>query len=393
VLFLLYEALKGREADRYLNFLRYPSFRIIAAGVSALLIGMLVGPRLIDRLRFIQHGQSNVREDTPETHQKKKGTPTMGGLIILLCIAGSTLLFADLSSRSIWAALTLTLSYGFVGFLDDWLKLSKRNSKGLAGRKKLILQTVFYIAAVLLFLCSWTTPEGKLGAPHLLVDTKVTLPFVPTHRFAPDFGWFYVVFAWVVIVGTSNAVNLTDGLDGLAIGPTIVAAVTFAVLCYLGGTTLRLADTVDVGGVQKVIGIPLWRYLGILEVPGGDELAVFCAAIVGAGISFLWFNSYPASVFMGDIGALALGGALGGLAVLSKNELVSVIIHGVFVVEILSVMIQVASFRMTGKRIFKMAPVHHHFELKGWAEPKIIVRFWIASILCGGVALLSLKLR
>jgi phospho-N-acetylmuramoyl-pentapeptide-transferase len=192
-----------------------------------------------------------------------------------------------------------------------------------------------------------------------------------------------------VIVGTSNAVNLTDGLDGLAIGPTIVAAVTFAVLCYLGGTSLRLAETVD--GVQKAV--PLWTYLGILEVPGGDELAVFCAAIVGAGISFLWFNAYPASVFMGDIGSLALGGGLGALAVLSKNEFVSAIIHGVFVVEIVSVMLQVASFRLTGKRIFKMAPVHHHFELKGWAEPKIIVRFWIASILCGGVALLSLKLR
>jgi phospho-N-acetylmuramoyl-pentapeptide-transferase len=393
MLFLLYESLKGHEAARYLNFLRYPSFRIIAAGVASLLIGMLVGPLLIDRLRTGQHGQSNVREDTPESHQKKKGTPTMGGLIILLCIAAATLLFADLNSRFIWAVLTLTLGYGFIGFLDDWLKLSKRNSKGLAGRKKLILQTVIYAAAVLLFLCSWSGPDGQWAAPHLLIDTKVTLPFVPTHRFEPNFGWAYVFFAWMVIVGTSNAVNLTDGLDGLAIGPTIVAAVTFAVLCYLGGTSLRLADNIDVNGVQKVIGVPLWRYLGILEVPGGDELGVFCAAIVGAGISFLWFNAYPASVFMGDIGSLALGGALGGLAVLSKNEFVSVIIHGVFVVEIVSVMLQVASFRLTGKRIFKMAPVHHHFELKGWAEPKIIVRFWIASILCGGVALLSLKLR
>ncbi|HEX4621175.1 MAG TPA: phospho-N-acetylmuramoyl-pentapeptide-transferase [Myxococcaceae bacterium] len=389
MLVLLYESLKGHEAARYLNFLRYPSFRIIAAGVAALLIGMLVGPLLIDRLRLGQHGQSNVREDTPESHQKKKGTPTMGGLIILLCIAAATLLFADLTSRGIWAALTLTLGYGFIGFLDDWLKLSKRNSKGLAGRKKLILQTVFYAVAVLVFLCSWTGPDGQFAAPHLLVDTKVTLPFVPTHRFEPDFGWAYVIFGWIVIVGTSNAVNLTDGLDGLAIGPTIVAAVTFAVLCYLGGTSLRLAETVD--GVQKAV--PLWTYLGILEVPGGDELAVFCAAIVGAGISFLWFNAYPASVFMGDIGSLALGGGLGALAVLSKNEFVSAIIHGVFVVEIVSVMLQVASFRLTGKRIFKMAPVHHHFELKGWAEPKIIVRFWIASILCGGVALLSLKLR
>jgi phospho-N-acetylmuramoyl-pentapeptide-transferase len=393
VLFLLYNSLKGHEAGRYLNFLRYPSFRIVAAGVAALVLGMWLGPRLIDRLRFSQHGQSNVREDTPESHQKKKGTPTMGGLIILLCIAAATLLFADLSSRLIWAAITLTFGFGFIGFLDDWLKLSKRNSKGLAGRKKLILQTVFYAVAVLAFLCSWTHADGGWGAPHLLIDTKITFPFVPTHRLNPDFGWFYVVFAWVVVVGTSNAVNLTDGLDGLAIGPTMVAAATFAFLCYLGGTTLHIAEPLDVGGVQKIVGIPVWKYLGILEVPGGDELAVFCAALVGAGISFLWFNSYPASVFMGDIGSLALGGALGGLAVLSKNEVVSAIIHGVFLVEILSVMAQVASFKLTGKRIFKMAPVHHHFELKGWAEPKIIVRFWIASILCGAVALLSLKLR
>jgi phospho-N-acetylmuramoyl-pentapeptide-transferase len=393
MLFLLYNALKGSEAARYLNFLRYPSFRIVAAGVAALLIGMLVGPLLIDRLRFSQHGQSNVREDTPESHQKKKGTPTMGGLIILLCIAGATLLFADISSRTTWAVVTLTFGYGFIGFLDDWLKLSKRNSKGLAGRKKLLLQTLFYAVAILVFLCSWTDVDGHFGAPHLLLDTKVTLPFVPTHRFNPDFGWFYVVFGWIVVVGTSNAVNITDGLDGLAIGPTVVAAMTFAVLCYLGGTTIHIAESTDLGGIQKIVSIPLWKYLGIVEVPGGDELAVLCAAIVGAGISFLWFNAYPASVFMGDIGSLALGGALGGLAVMSKNEFVSALIHGVFLVEILSVMIQVASFKTTGKRVFKMAPVHHHFELKGWAEPKIIVRFWIASILCGAVALLSIKLR
>jgi len=195
------------------------------------------------------------------------------------------------------------------------------------------------------------------------------------------------------VVGTSNAVNLTDGLDGLAIVPTIVSAITFAVLCYVAGTTLSIADVETVDGVQRLVGVPLYKYLGIPAVPGGAELAVFCAAIVGAGISFLWFNTYPASVFMGDIGSLALGGALGGLAMLSKNEVVSAIIHGVFLAEALSVIIQVASFKLTGRRVFKMAPVHHHFELKGMAEPKIIVRFWIAAILCGGVALLSLKLR
>ncbi len=393
MLILLYEWLKDTEAGRLLNFLRYPTFRIVAAGVAALLLGMLIGPKLIAALRFQQHGQSNVREDTPDTHQKKKGTPTMGGVLILLGISFSTVLFADLRSRAVLAALVLTLGYGFIGFLDDWLKLSKRNSKGLAGRKKMALQTLFYFVAIFGLLCTWTGPDGAFTGPKLLIDTRLTLPFVPTHWFNPDFGWFYVAFGWVVVVGTSNAVNLTDGLDGLAIVPTIVAATTFAVLCYVAGTTLHISDMATVDGVSRLVGVPLWKYLGIPQVPGGAELAVFCASIVGAGISFLWFNTYPASVFMGDIGSLALGGALGGLAVVSKNEVVSAIIHGIFLAEALSVMIQVASFKLTGKRVFKMAPVHHHFELKGLAEPKIIVRFWIVAILCGGVALLSLKLR
>ena len=392
MLILIYEWLKDSEVGRLLNFLRYPTFRIVAAGVASLLLGMLIGPTLIATLRFKQHGQSNVREDTPDTHQKKKGTPTMGGTLILLGISAGTLIFADLRNRAVWAVLLLTLGYGFIGFLDDWLKLSKRNSKGLAGRKKMALQTFFYLVAIFGLLCTWTKPDGSFG-PTLLIDTRLTLPFVPTRWFNPDFGWFYVAFAWVVVVGTSNAVNLTDGLDGLAIVPTIVAATTFAVLCYVAGTSIHLSDVETVEGVPRLVGVPLWRYLGIPQVPGGAELAVFCASIVGAGISFLWFNTYPASVFMGDIGSLALGGALGGLAMLSKNEVVSAIIHGVFLAEALSVMIQVTSFKMTGKRVFKMAPVHHHFELKGWAEPKIIVRFWIAAILCGGVALLSLKLR
>lgn len=392
MIYLLYEHLRGTPAARFLNFVKYPSFRIVAAGVAALVIGMLIGPKLIDRLRFTQHGQNNVREDTPETHQRKKGTPTMGGALILLCIAVATTFFADLRSPTVGAVITITFGYGLIGFLDDRLKLSKNNSKGLAGKRKIALETLVYVVAIGLFFCDWNPSHHGL-LPRLLLDTRLTLPFVPTHRFNPNLGWVYPVLGWFLVVGTSNAVNLTDGLDGLAIVPTIVAAMTFAVLCYVAGTSIHIADAVDVGGTQKLIGIPLWKYLGMPQVPGGAELAVFCGSIVGAGISFLWFNTYPASVFMGDVGSLALGGALGSLALLSKNEVVSAIINGVFVAEALSVMIQVASFRATGKRVFKMAPVHHHFELKGWAEPKIIVRFWIVSILCGGVALLSLKLR
>jgi phospho-N-acetylmuramoyl-pentapeptide-transferase len=388
VLFLLYGLLHDSQAQRLLNFLRYPTFRIVAAGVAALLIGLLWGRRFIEQLRLTQHGQSNIREDTPDRHQTKKGTPTMGGMMILVCIGSATFLFADLSSRVVWVALLWTFGYGFIGFLDDWLKLSKRNSKGLAGKKKLALQTLFYLVGILGILCTW-----KDGVPHLLIQTRITVPFIPTRHFNPDLGWLYLVFGWVVVVGTSNAVNLTDGLDGLAIVPTIVAATTFAILCYVAGSGLHIADVVDVGGQQRLVSTPLWRYLGILPVPGGAELAVYCAAVVGAGLSFLWFNTYPASVFMGDIGSLALGGGLGGLAVLSKNEIASAIIHGVFLAEALSVMIQVASFKMTGRRVFRMAPVHHHFELKGLSEPKIIVRFWIVSIVCGAVALMTLKLR
>jgi len=390
MLYLLYEWLQGTEAGRWLNFLRYPTFRILAAGIGSLLLGMALGPTLIAYLRKRQHGQSNVREDTPDTHQKKKGTPSMGGTLILLCVGTGTLLFADLTSRAVWAALVLTYGFGFAGFLDDWLKLSKRNSKGLAGRYKMVLQTVFFLIAVFVCMSDW---GGPTFGPRLLIDTRITLPFVPTRVFNPDLGWFYVVFAWIVVVGTSNAVNITDGLDGLAIVPTIVSAAVFAVLCYAAGTTLAIADTETVGGVTRLVAEPLWKYLGILQVQNGDELAVFCASIVGAGMAFLWFNASPAAVFMGDVGSLALGGALGGLAMLSKNEFPSAIIHGVFLAEILSVMIQVTSFKTRGKRVFKMAPLHHHFELVGLAEQKIVVRFWIVSILFGALALLSLKLR
>ncbi|HEY2029438.1 MAG TPA: phospho-N-acetylmuramoyl-pentapeptide-transferase [Myxococcales bacterium] len=354
------------------NVLRYPTFRMLMAGLASLLIGLMLGPSYIEALQNLQYGHSNVREDTPESHQKKRGTPSMGGGLILFALLLGTLLFADLTSRLVWAVLIFTLGFGAIGFADDYLKFSKKNSKGLAGKKKLFWQTVIFIVVIAAFFVDW-----KTGA--LRLDTRLTIPFVKVKAFHPALGWLYLVFAFCVIVGTSNAVNLTDGLDGLAIGPTIVAALTFMVLAYLGGAVIK--------------GLNIADYLLIPHIEGSTELAVFSAAMAGAGISFLWFNTYPASVFMGDVGSLALGGGLGALAVFTKNEVDSAIIHGVFFAEILSVMLQVFWFKRTGKRIFKMAPVHHHFELKGWAEPKIIVRFWIVSIMLALVALASLKLR
>jgi phospho-N-acetylmuramoyl-pentapeptide-transferase len=364
------------------NVLRYPSFRIVAAGLTALLLGLLFGPLFIERMRTLQYGASNVREDTPDGHRKKAGTPSMGGALILLAVTISTLLFADLGNRLVWAALLVTLGFGAIGFWDDWLKLSKRDSKGLAGKKKLLFQVVVVLAVYYGVLTDWnfhvaeSFPWLRVGS-H--VDLRLTLPFVPTRLFEPNLGWLYLPFMLVVVIGTSNAVNLTDGLDGLAIGPTIVSSMTFLVLSYVAGATIA--------------GFSLAEYLRIAYIPGAEELGVFCSAIFGAGVAFLWYNTYPASVFMGDVGSLALGGGLGTLAVLTKNEVASAILHGVFLAETVSVILQVWSYKTRGKRIFAMAPIHHHFELKGWAEPKIIVRFWIISIILALVALMSLKLR
>jgi phospho-N-acetylmuramoyl-pentapeptide-transferase len=364
------------------NVFRYPSFRIIAAGFTALLLGLVLGPFFIERLRALQYGSSNVREDTPDGHRQKAGTPSMGGMLILLCLTLATLLFADLGNRLIWTVLLVTLAFGAIGFWDDYLKIAKRDSRGLSGRKKLLWQ----LAAVLLvYYLLLTDLSFRLtpGFPFLRVgsylDLHLTLPFVSTRLFEPSLGWAYLPFMLLVILGTSHAVNLTDGLDGLAIGPAIVSGATFLVLSYVAGTTIA--------------GFSLAGYLRIPMIPGAAELGVYCAALVGAGIAFLWYNAYPASVFMGDVGSLALGGGLGTLAVLTKNEVASAILHGVFLAETVSVILQVASYQTTGKRIFRMAPIHHHFELKGWAEPKIIVRFWILSIMLALVALASLKLR
>jgi phospho-N-acetylmuramoyl-pentapeptide-transferase len=380
MLYHLLYPLSGRFGG--FNVLRYPSFRIIAAGFTALVLGLLLGPIFIERMRVIQYGSSNVREDTPESHKRKTGTPSMGGALILFSLTVATLLFANLTNRYVWSVLVVTLTFGAIGFWDDYLKISKRNSKGLAGKKKLVWQTVILLAVYYLFLSDLNFhlepvfPWLRVGS---FQDLHLSLPFVPTRYFDPSLGWAYLPFMIFVILATSHAVNLTDGLDGLAIGPTIVSASTFLILAYVAGTTIG--------------GFSIATYLRIPVIPGAAELGVFCSALMGAGIAFLWYNTYPASLFMGDVGSLSLGGALGTLAVLTKNEISSAILHGVFLVETVSVIVQVASFRYTGRRVFKMAPIHHHFELKGWAEPKIIVRFWIISIMLALVALASLKLR
>jgi phospho-N-acetylmuramoyl-pentapeptide-transferase len=359
------------------NVLRYPSFRMLAAGLVSLVIGLALGPSYIEALRRKQHGVSTIREDVPEAHQKKKGTPSMGGGLLLWAMLLGVLLFADLTSRLVWAALLLTIGFGFIGFADDWLKFTKRNSKGLPGRWKLLGQAVIFLAVMLIFFTDWKS--GGALHPRLVIDTRLTIPFIKVKTFHWQMGWLYLPFAFFLIVGTSNAVNLTDGLDGLAIGPTIVSALTFTLLAYLSGLVIRGFNVAD--------------YLYITHVEGANELAVFGAALAGASISFLWFNAHPAQVFMGDIGSLALGGALGALAMLTKNEVQSAIIHGVFLAEAVSVMVQVFWFKRTGRRVFLMAPLHHHFEKAGIPETKIVVRFWIVSIMLALVGLASLKLR
>lgn len=344
----------------FLNVFKYITFRTFGAAITAVIFSMVVGPAYIKWLKNKQLGQS-IRDDGPQSHLSKKGTPTMGGGLILLAIALSTLLWADLSNRNIWIAILTTLAFGLIGFVDDYKKVILKNSKGLSGRQKLIAQTLFaVVAATAIYYLRETPPVLKI-------------PFLKD--FSLYLGLFFIPFAVFVIVGASNAVNLTDGLDGLAVGPTITTSCTFLVLAYCAGH-LKISE-----------------YLQIPHIPGAGELAIFCAAVAASCLGFLWFNTYPAQVFMGDVGSLALGAALAVVAVITKNEILLALCGGIFVVEALSVMAQVASFKMTGKRVFKMAPIHHHFELKGWAEPKVIVRFWIISILLSLFTLSTLKLR
>ena len=348
--------------DSGFNVFRYLTLRAILGVLTALAISFLIGPSMIRRLSVHQIGQT-VRDDGPETHLSKAGTPTMGGALILVAIAVSTLLWSDLSNPYMWIVLTVTLLFGSIGLVDDYRKLVLKNPKGLAARYKYFWQSLVGLGAALALYVMAISPQ----------DTALLIPYLKDVSL--QLGPWFLVLSYFVIVGASNAVNLTDGLDGLAILPTVMVGGALGIFAYATGH----AD--------------FSSYLKIPHVPGVGEVVVFCGSLVGAGLGFLWFNAYPAQVFMGDVGALALGAALGVVAVAVHQELVLVVMGGVFVVETLSVIMQVASFKLTGRRIFRMAPLHHHFELKGWPEPRVIVRFWIITVILVLIGLASLKIR
>ncbi len=353
-------------ADQFtvLNVFRYLTFRTGGAIITALIISFLLGPVLIDLLKSRQTRGQPIRSDGPEGHlASKKGTPTMGGLLILIALTFATVLWADLGNVYVWAVLGVTIAYGTIGFLDDYLKVIRQSSDGLSAKLKLLLQAVIALVAAFAIM-------HQLPAP---LTTTLAVPFLKNVLL--NLGWAFVLFAVVVMVGASNAVNLTDGLDGLAIVPVMIAAGVFALIAYLVGNSV------------------FSNYLQLHYVPGAGELAVFCGALVGGGLGFLWFNAPPAKVFMGDTGSLSLGGALGAVSVVTKHELVLAIVGGLFVLETVSVIVQVLSFKLTGKRIFAMAPLHHHFEKKGWAESTIVIRFWIIASILALAGLSTLKLR
>jgi phospho-N-acetylmuramoyl-pentapeptide-transferase len=385
---MLFHLFYGAFADKigWLRVFRYPSTRILCAAITALLLSFLIGPWFIERLKSRQIGEQ-IRDDGPATHKKKAGTPTMGGSLILFCLAVSTLLWCDLRSELVWLAISVTIAFGAIGFADDYAKLTKRNKAGLPGKLRLLLEFAIAGGAMTyLFYSNVMSDDVRL---------HVQLPFTNFYEQGLVIpAWAYAVFGAFVVVGTANAVNLTDGLDGLAIGPSIMNAGVFMILAYIAGVSTTLLTA------QGPVTIA--QYLHVAHIHGAEELAVFAAALFGSGIGFLWYNTYPAQVFMGDVGALGLGGALGMLAVLTKNELVLLIVGGLFVVEALSVIIQTTVFKATkrvengkvvGKRVFAMAPIHHHYEKIGWDEPKIIVRFWLISALLALVALGTLKMR
>jgi phospho-N-acetylmuramoyl-pentapeptide-transferase len=363
VLFHLLYALRGELS--LLNVTRYITFRTAVASLTALFLVLLLGPWMIERLRRLQIGQY-IREEGPQAHRAKAGTPTMGGVLILVGVLVPTLLWADLRNLKIWIVVLATVAFGAIGFADDYLKVVRKRSLGLTARKKLLGQFAVGLAVGLaVYFLAQVEPREY--------STRVVFPFFK--QVVPDLGIFYVVFSILLLTLSSNAVNLTDGLDGLAIGTTLIAAAAFTALAYLSGHA-RFAD-----------------YLDLLFRPGTGELTVFCGALVGASMGFLWWNCYPAQVFMGDVGSLALGGALGTVAILIKQELLLFLVGGLFMVEAFSVILQVASFRLTGRRVFRMSPLHHHFELVGWKEPQIIIRFWIVAFVFALFSLMTLKLR
>ena len=347
-----------------LNLFRYITFRTGGAMITALVISFILGPILIEWLKKHQQGGQPIRDDGPESHiLTKAGTPTMGGFLILIALILSTALWADLGNGYIWAALGVTIGYGIIGFIDDYLKVTRRDHKGLSGKLKLSLQIVIALAAALWIM--------KLTRDPLA--TSLAIPFFKDVLL--DLGWFFIPFAAFVMVGASNAVNLTDGLDGLAIGPVLIAAAVFGIITYLTGNSV------------------FSNYLQVHYVPGAGELSIFLGALMGASLGFLWYNAPPAMVFMGDTGSLSLGGALGTVSVITKHELVLALVGGLFVLETVSVIVQVISYKLTGRRVFQMAPLHHHFEKKGWAEPTIVIRFWIIATILALAGLATLKLR
>jgi phospho-N-acetylmuramoyl-pentapeptide-transferase len=348
---------------RFFSVFNYITLRAVLAAMTALIISFLVGPTMIRKLTAYKIGQS-VRSDGPQTHLVKAGTPTMGGALILTSIAVTTLLWGDLHNHYVWVVLLTTLGFGVIGWVDDYRKVVHRNPKGLSARAKMAWQSII---AVLVGIYLW-------NAASVPAHTELIVPFLKFFVF-PLPAFLFIALVYLVVVGTSNAVNLTDGLDGLAIMPTVMVSGALGIFAYVAGNAV------------------FSKYLGIPYIPGAGELAVFCGAISGAGLAFLWFNAYPAEVFMGDVGALALGAALGTVAVIVRQELVLFIMGGVFVIEAVSVMIQVASFKLTGKRVFRMAPLHHHYELKGWKETQVVVRFWIITMLLVLLGLATLKLR
>ncbi len=346
------------------NLFRFLTFRTGGAVITAMVLSFVLGPSIIRWLRGQQAQGQPIRPDGPESHLiTKKGTPTMGGLLILVSLSISTLLWADLRNGFVWAVLIVTLAFGFIGFLDDFLKVTRANHKGVSSRMKMILQIGIAVVAAFWILSLMRGPLQTGLAVPFLKDVLINL------------GWFMIPVAVLVMVGTSNAVNLTDGLDGLAIVPVMIAAASYGLIAYLVGNAV------------------FSNYLQIHSVPGAGELTVFCGALVGAGLGFLWFNAPPAMVFMGDTGSLSLGGALGSIAVVTKHELVLMVIGGLFVLETVSVIVQVTSFKLTGKRVFRMAPLHHHYEKKGWKEPTIVIRFWIIAVILALIGLSTLKLR